>query len=222
MAWARVKESGLSQRPWAIGILLVVGACRIGVPGGEPTSASQDTSPTTEAGAESFIFRHEPVTWRLDEGIPEELLGLLEVPAGTLVPIPTRPPRESDAALVRIDILDVMRGPASSQEIDVDLLAEDESLVLSMSRLNREPCAGTTAAVDVRGNLGCVLDETEGLDLEWSEASSAFALQTSILTRDTVMDWLFDGVELVPLGTSLKSLTMPFCLQYRDLCSPDT
>lgn len=149
--------------------------------------------------------------------MPRELLGLLEVPVGTLIPIPTRPPIESDAALVRIEILDVMRGPDSSQEIDVDLLAEDESRILSIARFNREPCAGTTSSVDVRGNVGCVLDESAGV----SEASAAFALQTSVLTRDLVMDWLADGVELVQLGTSPKTLTMPFCLQYRDLCSPD-
>lgn len=153
--------------------------------------------------------------------MPSELLGLLEVPVGTLIPIPTRPPTESDGALVRIEILDVMRGPDSSQEIDVDLLAEDESLILSIARLNREPCAGATPIIDVRGNVGCVLDEANGLDLEWSEASAGFALQTSVLTREAVLDWLSDGVELVPVGTSPKTLTMPFCLQYRELCSPD-
>lgn len=191
------------------------------MPGEDPTSASGDTSPTTAAGVANLIFRHDPVVWRLDEGPPEGVLGLLEVPAGTLIPIPARPPIEGGAALVRLEILDVMRGPDSSQEIDVDLLAEDESSILSISRLNREPCAGTPSTVDVRGSVGCVLDESDGLDLEWSEASAAFALQTSVLTREAVMDWLLDGVELVPLGTSPKTLTMPFCLQYRDLCLPD-
>lgn len=184
--------------------------------------ASQDTSPATGAPAsESFVFRHEPVTWRLDQGLPEDSLGLLEVPAGTLIPIPTRPPADSEAALVRIEILDVMRGADSSQEIDVDLLAEDESRILSISRLNREPCAETPPTVAVRGNVGCVLDETNGLDLEWSESSAAFALQTSVLSSEVVMQWLLDGVELVPLGSSPKTLTMPFCIKYRDLCSPD-
>jgi hypothetical protein len=201
----------VDMRVGVVCLIAVLFGCASGIV--ETTSTSSSSTTTSEAAWASFFFRQDPILFDVLEPTFEQLEAFdnVDVPRGTTVLIPTSRLEGLAADTGEIQIMDVMRGPASSQEINVFLVDGEQWIATIRFGSPRSHCGNDTLeALDIRGTGDACRHPDESW-VAWSEAGRNYRATTrSNIPANGLVAWVED-LRPVELGNAGPPYMQAFC-----------